>query len=92
MYILDIIYTQSLSLFFSLFNPHLLLKLCDIDSLDNYTMPHFVFTQDTLEYIFIGIFWVESIVKIIAQGFMCHHGSYLRSFWNVLDFFIVIVG
>ncbi|KAL5266763.1 hypothetical protein ACHWQZ_G003966 [Mnemiopsis leidyi] len=47
---------------------------------------------DTLEYIFIGIFWVESIVKIIAQGFMCHHGSYLRSFWNVLDFFIVIVG
>ena len=48
--------------------------------------------QDTLELFFIGIFWVESIVKIIAQGFMCHHGSYLRSFWNVLDFFIVIVG
>lgn len=31
-------------------------------------------------------------MKIIAMGFMMHTGAYLRNGWNLLDFFIVVIG
>lgn len=31
-------------------------------------------------------------MKIIALGFTMHPGSYLRNGWNLLDFFIVVIG
>lgn len=31
-------------------------------------------------------------MKIIALGFMMHAGAYLRNGWNLLDFFIVVIG
>lgn len=44
------------------------------------------------EYFFIVVFTLESILKIMAYGFVAHPGAYLRSAWNMLDFFIVVIG
>jgi len=47
---------------------------------------------ELIEYIFLIIFSVECVMKIIAYGFVCHQGAYLRSAWNILDFIIVVIG
>lgn len=44
------------------------------------------------EYVFLAIFTLEAILKIIAYGFFFHSGAYLRNGWNILDFVIVVVG
>merc|ERR1719421_1664432 len=41
--------------------------------------------------IFTVIFVVECVMKIIALGFVFGPKSYLRNWWNILDFFIVLV-
>ncbi|KAK3797816.1 hypothetical protein RRG08_052416 [Elysia crispata] len=48
--------------------------------------------EDRIEYVFILIFLLESILKIIAYGFVMHPGAYLRNGWNALDFIIVVIG
>ncbi|KAL3851956.1 hypothetical protein ACJMK2_015646, partial [Sinanodonta woodiana] len=45
-----------------------------------------------VEYIFLVIFTLEAIMKIIAYGFILHSGAYLRNGWNILDFIIVVIG
>lgn len=45
-----------------------------------------------IEYVFVVIFTMEAILKIIAYGFVLHSGAYLRNGWNVLDFVIVVIG
>uniref|UniRef100_H2YSW8 Voltage-dependent L-type calcium channel subunit alpha n=1 Tax=Ciona savignyi TaxID=51511 RepID=H2YSW8_CIOSA len=47
---------------------------------------------EKVEYVFLGIFTVESFMKIIAFGLAFHPNAYLRNGWNILDFIIVIVG
>lgn len=47
---------------------------------------------ETVEYVFLVIFTTECVMKIIAMGFMMHPGAYLRNGWNLLDFFIVVIG
>ncbi|CAH1784487.1 unnamed protein product [Owenia fusiformis] len=47
---------------------------------------------ESVEYVFLVVFTLESIMKIIAYGFIFHSGAYLRSGWNILDFVIVVVG
>ena len=47
---------------------------------------------EELEPVFMGIFTVEMTVKILADGFICHKGSYLRNPWNIMDFIVVISG
>eukprot|EP01062_Namystynia_karyoxenos_P016880 TRINITY_DN1621_c0_g1_i2.p1 TRINITY_DN1621_c0_g1~~TRINITY_DN1621_c0_g1_i2.p1 ORF type:complete len:2570 (+),score=876.68 TRINITY_DN1621_c0_g1_i2:81-7790(+) len=42
-------------------------------------------------WIFLVIFTAECTVKIVALGFAAHHGAYLRSAWNVIDFTAVAV-
>lgn len=38
------------------------------------------------------IFAIEAGVKIIAYGFaFCGSTSYIRNWWNVLDFFVVFL-
>ena len=44
------------------------------------------------DMVFIIFFTFESLIKIIAMGFVLNKGSYLRSFWNILDFVVVISG
>lgn len=45
-----------------------------------------------VEYFFLTIFSAECILKIIAYGFVLHPGAYLRNYWNLLDFLIVMIG
>ena len=51
-----------------------------------------MFSQEVAEYVFLGVFTLEAILKIIAYGFVMHPGAYLRNGWNILDFVIVAVG
>jgi len=45
-----------------------------------------------VEYVFLIVFTVEAIMKIIAYGFVLHPGAYLHNGWNILDFIIVVIG
>uniref|UniRef100_A0A5S6R1F3 Voltage-dependent L-type calcium channel subunit alpha n=1 Tax=Trichuris muris TaxID=70415 RepID=A0A5S6R1F3_TRIMR len=47
---------------------------------------------EQVEYIFIIVFTIECIMKVIAYGFLFHPGAYLRNGWNLLDFLIVVIG
>jgi len=49
-------------------------------------------TLEKVELIFLVIFTGESVLKIIAYGFLFHPGAYLRNGWNILDFVIVVIG
>jgi len=49
-------------------------------------------SQELIEYVFLVIFTLEAIMKVVAYGFVLHPGAYLRNGWNILDFFIVSVG
>eukprot|EP01028_Stygiella_incarcerata_P002064 TRINITY_DN1385_c0_g1_i6.p1 TRINITY_DN1385_c0_g1~~TRINITY_DN1385_c0_g1_i6.p1 ORF type:complete len:1121 (-),score=310.44 TRINITY_DN1385_c0_g1_i6:71-3433(-) len=44
-----------------------------------------------LDIIFVVIFSVEMMMKIVVFGFIAHKDAYLRSAWNVLDFLIVML-
>jgi hypothetical protein len=59
----------------------------DRDSLTSYNN-----VLNILNKIFTFMFLGESIIKILAMGFIMHENSYLRDGWNILDFFIVIIG
>lgn len=37
------------------------------------------------------MFTLEAIFQIIAKGFVFHKNAYLRNYWNILDFFVVVV-
>lgn len=43
-------------------------------------------------FAFTILFTIEAMIKIIALGFILHQFAYLRSFWNILDFMIVVTG
>mmetsp|Transcript_8574 Transcript_8574/g.25632 ORF Transcript_8574/g.25632 Transcript_8574/m.25632 type:complete len:1547 (-) Transcript_8574:159-4799(-) len=47
---------------------------------------------DEAEFIFLAVFTVEMIIKIIALGFYGGPDTYLASPWNRLDFFVVVTG
>uniref|UniRef100_A0A158PKH5 Voltage-dependent L-type calcium channel subunit alpha n=1 Tax=Angiostrongylus costaricensis TaxID=334426 RepID=A0A158PKH5_ANGCS len=47
---------------------------------------------EQIEYLFIVVFTIECILKVVALGFICHQGAYLRNAWNILDFIIVVIG
>lgn len=44
------------------------------------------------DYVFLTLFTIEAIIRIIAMGFVLHPYSYLRDPWNALDFVIMILG
>ncbi|KAL8602648.1 hypothetical protein ACOMHN_029970 [Nucella lapillus] len=46
-------------------------------------------TSDYLENIFLGIYTVEAVVKLLARGFILHPFTFLRDPWNWLDFFVI---
>lgn len=45
-----------------------------------------------MEYVFLVIFTVETVLKIVAYGLVLHPSAYIRNGWNLLDFIIVVVG
>jgi hypothetical protein len=45
-----------------------------------------------IDNVFLIIYTLEMILKIIAQGFVMRPYSYLRDGWNILDFTVVVLG
>ncbi len=45
--------------------------------------------QDELEMTFLIIFTTEMMTKILAMGFILHKDSYMRNYWNIMDFVVV---
>jgi hypothetical protein len=54
----------------------------------NYDIHNFVSSS---ELFFTLAFTLESVIKIIAFGFIMDEGAYLRDGWNWLDFIVVII-
>ena len=44
----------------------------------------------TLERVFLYLYTTEAAMKIWGLGFVWNQGAYLRDWWNVLDFVIVV--
>lgn len=44
------------------------------------------------DYIFLALYSIEMILKIVGLGFIFPKGAYLRDAWNILDFIIVVSG
>ena len=51
----------------------------------------FVILSDNVDIIFNSFFMLEALIKIISFGMFMDKGSYLRDYWNQLDFFIVFI-
>ncbi|XP_069690797.1 sodium channel protein PaFPC1-like [Periplaneta americana] len=47
--------------------------------------------RQLLSYIFIGIFSLELVLKVVARGFLLEPFTYLRDPWNCLDFVLIIL-
>jgi len=43
-----------------------------------------------VEQVFLGLYSVEMCLKILGMGLLINKGAYLRSFWGILDFTIVM--
>ena len=50
------------------------------------------FSPSYFRYIFLGIYSLESIIKVIAKGFILNNYTYLRNPWNWLDFTVILSG
>lgn len=48
--------------------------------------------QASLDSIFLVLYSVEMVLKILGMGFILGNGAYLKDAWNALDFFIVMTG
>ena len=49
-------------------------------------------TGTALQATFVVIFALEAAVKIVAMGFLIGPECYLRHYWNMLDFVVVVAG
>ncbi|XP_037825375.1 LOW QUALITY PROTEIN: sodium channel protein 60E-like [Lucilia sericata] len=49
-------------------------------------------TVEEAEYIFLAIYTIEMVIKIIAKGFLLNKYTYLRNPWNWLDFVVIASG
>ncbi|XP_044735668.1 sodium channel protein 60E [Chrysoperla carnea] len=49
-------------------------------------------TVEEAEYIFLGIYTCEMLIKSIAKGFILNNYTYLRNPWNWLDFVVITSG
>eukprot|EP00898_Chlorokybus_atmophyticus_P005123 jgi/Chlat1/5611/Chrsp369S00415 len=49
-------------------------------------------TLQVMDQVFVGLFALEAVLKIVTLGFVMHRDAYLRSPWNGLDFFLVVLG
>ena len=45
---------------------------------------------DTCRIVFLAIYSVEMVIKVIAKGFILNNYTYLRNPWNWLDFIVVV--
>ena len=47
---------------------------------------------EVIDLVFLIIYTLEMVLKIIAMGFVMREHSYLMDSWNKLDFFVVLMG
>ena len=47
-------------------------------------------TENMIENIFQALYTVEMVLKVLGLGFIFNKGAYLRDYFNILDFFIVM--
>jgi hypothetical protein len=45
-----------------------------------------------IDNIFLYIYTGECVLKIGGLGFLFNKGAYMRDYWNILDFIIVVTG
>jgi hypothetical protein len=48
--------------------------------------------METWDQFALAVFTLEMVLKVLDLGLFMDSGTYLRSGWNLLDFFIVVVG
>jgi len=49
-------------------------------------------TENFFEIFFLTVYTIEMILKIGAEGFLFSRNAYLKFYWNILDFVIVVSG
>lgn len=47
---------------------------------------------DKINVVLTYVYSAEAVFKIFAQGFVWGKQTYLKSYWNILDFAIVVSG
>ncbi|MCQ2815701.1 MAG: ion transporter [archaeon] len=48
--------------------------------------------QNTTDSYFLYFYTVEAALKIISFGFIIGEQAYIKDYWNILDFFVIIMG
>ena len=46
--------------------------------------------QVTVDNVLLGLYSAEMVLKILGMGFIMNRNAYLRDYWNILDFIIVV--
>ena len=46
--------------------------------------------QQHLEVVFLALYTLEMVLKIVGLGFILNRKAYLKDPWNILDFIIVM--
>lgn len=64
---------------------------CGFLASDNPNKPE-TYVQKVADNIFLILYTIECILKIIAKGFALQPYSYLRDAWNILDFLVLLMG
>ena len=54
--------------------------------------PILIFTPPCCRIVFLAIYSVEMVIKVIAKGFILNNYTYLRNPWNWLDFIVILSG
>ncbi|XP_076443937.1 sodium channel protein 1 brain-like [Babylonia areolata] len=54
------------------------------------TMPDLAWAE-TAEYVFLAIYVLEMVIKLLARGFIVNEYTYLRDPWNWLDFIVILI-
>ena len=74
----------------AIFCNSIVLAIYNYDDRENLT--EFNRTCEAIGHFFTVLFSIEFLIRIIAMGFVMHKNSYMRDYWNWLDFLVVIVG
>ncbi len=45
-----------------------------------------------IDDVFLILYTIEMVLKILGMGFLLNKGAYLKDYWNILDFTIVMTG
>ena len=51
-----------------------------------------IFIPPCCRIVFLAIYSVEMVIKVIAKGFILNNYTYLRNPWNWLDFIVILSG